>query len=186
MSLTVKGVSNAPQGSRALLEQAQGKYGFIPNLFGVLGNSPAALQAYTDLSSAVDSTTFTHEERQLLLVAISAENSCEYCVAAHSTIAGMVNASQEALASVREQRPIEAAPRLEALRTFAVAVVRKRGRLDSAEVESFLGSGFTHENILEVITLVALKTMSNYTNHIADTPLDEAFEPQRWAVPSLP
>lgn len=170
---------SAPEGSRDTLAQVQKKYGFQPNLFGVLAESPAAVQAYAAIGDALGQATLTPVEQQIVAVAISAENGCTYCVAAHSTVAGMVNAPADAVEATRNESPIADA-KLEALRSFAVSLVRNRGWLDPAEVQTFLDAGYGRAAVLEVITYLALKTLSNYTNHLSETPLDAAFAPQRW------
>ena len=91
----------------------------------------------------------------------------------------MVKADDEVVQALRNGDPIPD-ERLEALRTFTRRTVDKRGWLSGEDLESFLGAGFNKAQVLEVITGVAQKTLSNYTNHIAHTPLDEAFQPFSW------
>ena len=80
----------------------------------------------------------------------------------------------------RESKPIPD-ERLAALHGFATAVVEKRGRVSEAEVEAFIDAGFTKAQVLEVVLAVSLSTFTNYTNHIANVPLDAAFAPFRWS-----
>lgn len=61
--------------------------------------------------------------------------------------------------------------------------MRDRGWPASDDVDQFLAAGYTRENILEVVLVVALKTLSNYINHLADTPLDQQFEAFAWSAP---
>ncbi len=70
--------------------------------------------------------------------------------------------------------------RLEALRTFTLKVVRNRGNVDDNAVQAFLDAGFTKRQILEVVLGVAQKVMSNYTNHLANTPVDAPFKMFAW------
>jgi uncharacterized peroxidase-related enzyme len=183
MSFPVHDVSSAHALARPLLEAARGKYGFVPNLFGVLAHSPAALRAYLSLSDALADSQLTPSEREIVAIAVSVENGCAYCVAAHSTVADMVKAPAQAVQAARSG---EAATddRLEALRQFATVVVETRGRLPSGDVSRFLAAGFDRGQILDVLTIVAMKTLSNYANHLADTPLDTPFAARRWASPA--
>lgn len=181
MSFPVHTLATAPEASRPLLEAARQNYGFVPNLLGVLAESPAALGAYLGIAGALDKARLTPAEQQIVAIAVSAENGCTYCVAAHSTVAHMVKAPAAAVDAVRKQLPVPDA-KLEALRRFAVAVVRSRGRVGDAELQAFQRAGYDRRQLLDVLALVALKTLSNYTNHIAETPLDEAFAPQRWEL----
>ena len=171
---------SAPAESRAILEGAQKSLGFIPNLFGVLAASPAALQAYTSLSALQDaSSTFNETERQVLFLSISARNGCEYCVAAHTTISNMKKVPGDIVNALRNGAPLADA-KLEALRTFALDVVEKRGWVDDASVAAFRAAGYEDRHVLEVVLAVAFKTISNFTNHITKTELDAAFQPQAW------
>lgn len=73
--------------------------------------------------------------------------------------------------------------RLEALRTFTLAMVRERGEVDQATVQRFLDAGFTRQQVLEIVLGIAQKVMSNYTNHLAETPVDAPFQPFVWKKP---
>lgn len=177
--------SNAPAESKSHLKSVKAKYGFIPNLMGELALSPAALEAYLSMGTILSQSSLTPIEQQVVLLTTSFENNCRYCVAAHSTVALSVGLDREALLAIREGRIIEEDPRLEALHLFTSAVVRERGLVERSTIEAFLQAGFTKANILEVITGVSMKTLSNYTNHLAETELDDAFEPMAWSKPIL-
>jgi uncharacterized peroxidase-related enzyme len=162
-----------------MLGEIEKAYGFIPNLHGVFAESPATLRAYMSLGKIFDESSFSATERQLIILAVSRFNDCRYCMAAHTVVAGMQKVPSDVVAAIREDRPIQD-DRLEALRTFATAVVEKRAWVSDEEVTAFLAAGFTRAQLLEVILGVTFKTLSNYTNHIADTPLDAAFKTGAW------
>ncbi len=179
---TVHTVETAPEDSKAILEGAAAKYGFTPNLLGVLAESPAALKAYGALAGAVAETSLDGTEQQVVLMTTSFENGCTYCMAAHSTISGMTGVPQDVVDALRAGTPI-ADPKLNALADFTRATVRNNGLVDSSITDAFLAAGYTNASILDVITAIAQKTISNYTNHFAHTPSDEAFAPQAWSKP---
>lgn len=179
MSYTVHSIDSAPAASKETLAAVAKAYGFLPNLMGVMAEAPAALKAYPTLIGLFDQTSFSPTERQVVLLATSVENGCAYCVAAHTAIAGMQGVPGEVVQAIRAGQPI-ADPRLEALRRFTLAVVTSRGRLSDADTALFLGAGYTQGQVLEVVLGVAIKTLSNYTNHIAETPLDDAFAGAAW------
>ena len=184
MSLPILSADNAPAESRPILEAAQRSMGFVPNLFGVLASSPAALEAYTSLAALQDrKTDFDETERQVLFLSISAHNSCDYCVAAHSTISKGQRIPDDVIAALRDGSPLPS-PKLEALRTFALAVVEKRGFVSPEDLQAFQAAGYAERHVLEVIVAVAFKTISNFTNHIGQTTLDDAFQPQAWSRPA--
>lgn len=181
MKFQVHTTTSAPDDSRPLLQAVASQHGFVPNLFGVLAESPAALGAYLGIADALKRTRLTPVEREIVSLAVSAENGCAYCVAAHSTVARMLRVPQEAIAAVRAGGGVPD-PKLEAVRRFAAAVVVTRGRPGAEELQVFQAAGFDRGHMLDVLAIVAMKTLSNYTNHVAETPLDDAFAAERWAA----
>ena len=175
--------SSAPAGAKDSLAAIRGSLGFVPNLMGLLAEAPEALGAYLSLSSLFEASSLGPVERQVVLLATSFVNGCDYCMAAHSGLAKMQGVPEDVVASLRDGRPI-ADPRLEALRAFTAAVTERRAVVSEAEVESFLAAGFTRRQLLEVLLGVTQKTLSNYVNHLARTPLDTAFKPMQWAPPA--
>jgi uncharacterized peroxidase-related enzyme len=173
-------IETAEASAAKMLDDINRAYGFIPNLYGIFAESPAALRAYMSLGKIFDESSFSATERQLIILAASRINECKYCIAAHTVVAGMQKVPANVVEAVREDRPIRD-ERLEALRTFTTSVVEKRGWATDDEVSAFLAAGFSRAQVLEVIVGVSFKTLSNYTNHIADTPLDEAFKSARWS-----
>ena len=173
--------NTAPRASSELLAKAEGKYGFVPNLMGVMAESAPTLKAYQTLGGLFDQSSLSPSEKQVAILAISRYNRCQYCVAAHSTIAGMQKVPEDAVQAIRNDQPIPDA-RLEALRRFATQVVEKRGWVSEEELNEFLNAGYTRAQVLEVILAASFKTLSNYINHLADTPLDGAFSNRRWEV----
>lgn len=172
-------IDDAPEGSRPILEGAKDEYGFLPNLLGVMATSPALLEAYTSVAEAFDKTSLTPGERQVVLLATSHENGCEYCMAAHSAIGMDAGLDEPVVEALRAGRPLPDG-KLEALRRFTKRVVETRGWPGDEAIEAFEAAGYTRQNVLDVITGVGMKTLSNYTNHIAGTPLDEVFRPMEW------
>ena len=166
--------------SAELLGNAEKAFGFIPNLLGVFAESPAALKGYLTIGQIFDESSFSPAERQVVILAASRFNECHYCIAAHSVIADLQKVPADVVESIRNDQPI-ADSKLEALRTFTTAVVEKRGWVSDDDINAFVEAGYSKAQILEVILGISFKTISNYTNHIADTPLDDAFAPKAWA-----
>ncbi len=180
---TVHTLETAPEGAREALDGLKGKYGFIPNIAGVMSEAPGLLKGYLTMVEQLEGGTLSPTEQQLILLATSYENRCTYCVSAHSAIASMQHVPEDVIASLRSGAPISD-PKLEALRRLTVAIVEKRGFVEDADVQAFLAAGYTRAQLLEVILGVGIKTLSNYMNHIAHTPLDDAFAPVAWAPPA--
>jgi uncharacterized peroxidase-related enzyme len=180
-SFQVHRQETAPAASRPLLAQVQEAFGFVPNLAGTLAEAPAALEAFLALDHAFSATSLTPTERQVVLLATSFANECDYCMAAHTVIAGMQKLSGEVVGALRYGRSIADA-KLEALRSFTNSVVTARGRVSDAEVQRFLAAGYTRSHVLEVITGVTVKTLTNYVNYVAQTPLDAQFRSGGWTA----
>jgi AhpD family alkylhydroperoxidase len=111
----------------------------------------------------------------------SRRNSCGYCVAAYSALARVEGVDDSVVEAIREDKPIDDAT-LEAVRVFTTQVVEQRGWVADHDVQAFLDNGFTQRQVLDVLTGVAQKTLSNYANHLARTPLDEAFKTFAWSA----
>lgn len=176
MLFTIHNPSTAPEGSRETLEKMMQSYGFLPNLAGVLAESPSALKGYLAVNGVFDSvdTTLSQLERQIVLLAVSVANRCEYCAAAHGMLATMLGLPRNEVDKLHQGQPLSDA-RLEQLRRFVETVVNQRGRLADSELEDFIKAGFSQAQILEVILGVAVKTLTNYAHHIARPPLNEQF-----------
>lgn len=176
--------ANAPEGSGPLLEKVREKFGFAPNLTRVLAEAPATLEAYLTLGGLVERTSLSAHEQEVVILSTSFENGCEYCMAAHTAVAGMKKLPSEVVAALRSGTELPDA-RLNALSQFTREVVRERGRVSPDGIRAFLSAGFERRHVLEVLVAVTMKTLSNYTNHLAETPLDEAFAPHAWDAPAL-
>ncbi|WP_299732293.1 carboxymuconolactone decarboxylase family protein [uncultured Tateyamaria sp.] len=180
--LPVQTKDTAPEASKPFLEQAEKAYGFIPNLTAVFAASPAMIEAYGVLSSHFEKTDLTPTERQIVMMTNSRLNGCTYCMSAHSTISQMQKVDADVVAALRNGTEI-ADPKLQALHVFTAQLNEARGYVTQAQVDAFLAAGYTEANILDVILGTGLKTLSNYTNHISETPIDAPFQPTAWDVP---
>ncbi|MEQ9094370.1 MAG: peroxidase-related enzyme [Miltoncostaeaceae bacterium] len=176
---TIHTAESAPEGSRAGLAAARQKFGMVPNLLGVLAGAPAALTSYLTTTEAMEGSSLSPQDQQVVFIATSVANRCEYCVSVHTAIAGMAEIPPETTDALRAGRDPED-ERAAELARLARSLVGERGCIEEADIEAFGAAGFSDQQLLEVITGVALKTLSNDVNHIAETPLDPAFEGVRW------
>ncbi|MDO9335213.1 MAG: carboxymuconolactone decarboxylase family protein [Caulobacter sp.] len=166
--------TTAPDASRRLIDQAQQSVGYVPALVAQMAESPQLLEGYLALSSIFARSSLSPAEQQLVLLAVSVEHDSHYCTPAHAYRARAASLPEADIRSIRDRRPLPD-PRLEALRAFTVRMVRERGFLSDAEIAAFVAAGFTRAQALDVVLAVGLKTMSNYVNHLAETPLDPPF-----------
>ena len=176
---TIHTVDSAPAASRETLAAAQKKFGFLPNLLGELAAAPAAVQASVPLNELLGRTSLSPVAQQVVLEAASMANGCHYCVAAHTAGLKMAGFADDQIDALRDGRPL-ADSKLEVLRVFTISVVERRGRIGDADLQRFLDAGYAGAQVFEVLLGVAMKTLSNYSNHIADTPLDKQLQPFAW------
>ena len=79
-------IESAPEASRPDLEAAKKAFGTVPNLFTVMAESPVLLQSYNAIAQLLEQSSLSPPERQIVLLAVSFENNCTYCVTAPSLI----------------------------------------------------------------------------------------------------
>lgn len=179
-NFTVHTLETAPAGSRPMLEGLKQAFGFVPNLYAVFAESPAALQGALAIGEAFSKSTLTPVEQQLVALAVSEANDCRFCVAAHSTIAKhLAKADPEAVAATRERAPLPDA-KLDALVSFTRKLVEQRGFVAPADLAMFLNAGYTRAQVIEVLLGVGMKTFNNYVDHLARVPLNDQFKAEAW------
>ncbi len=166
---------NAPEAAKPLFENSIKAFGMLPNLHAVMAEAPALLEGYQQIHRLFQQTSFNDEELTVVWQAINIEHSCHYCVPAHTAIANMMKVDSAIINALLDGSPL-ANPKLEALRATTLAMVRNRGVLADEEVENFFAVGYGNQQLLEIVLGISQKILSNYTNHLADTPVDEAFK----------
>ena len=173
-------LKSAPEASRSLLEDSNKAFGRVPGLHATMAEAPALLEGYKQLHRLfAQETSFDKDELTVVWQTINVEHSCHYCVPAHTGIAKMMKVDDAISDALRDETQLPNA-HLEALRTFTLQVVRQRGDVSDAQVQAFLEAGYTKRQVLEVILGVAQKVMSNYTNHLAQTPVDAPMQQFAW------
>jgi AhpD family alkylhydroperoxidase len=179
MEFKIYNTENAPNESQPLLQAAKENFGFVPNLLGEFAESPAVLEGYLKLNEIVGKTDFSPVEQQLAILTVSIENRCHYCSAIHSTmLRNQLNVDDAIVDAVRNGLPVPD-EKLNALVDYIRKSVRNRGFLEERDKKAFLEAGYSKRQALEINLIIALKTISNYTNHLADTPLDEPFQAEK-------
>jgi uncharacterized peroxidase-related enzyme len=161
---------------KQILDKAKAQVGFIPNMYANMANAPAVLDTYLHGYGLFRSESgFTAPEQEVVFLAASQANGCDYCVAAHSMIADKVSkVPAETLEAIRARRPIPDA-RLAALYRLASEMVKTHGRPSASAVQAFLNAGFDEKKLLYIVLALAVKTLSNFSNHAFATEVDERF-----------
>ncbi|MEC3975756.1 carboxymuconolactone decarboxylase family protein [Amycolatopsis sp. H20-H5] len=179
---TVHDEHTAPAEAVPALEGARSGLGFISSLAGVMADSPELLAGYSAAFTAFMKSSLPLLGRHTVVITASVENGCEYCVAAHSTMAVRAGMPPGTLGALRRGEPT-GDPVLDAIATLTRVLVTSRGHATEEDIDRFLSAGLTKRNVLEVVLGVGAKTISNYTNHLAERPLDQAWQEHAWENP---
>ncbi|MFA7280845.1 MAG: carboxymuconolactone decarboxylase family protein [Sterolibacterium sp.] len=169
-------LDKANPAQKEVLETALKQVGFIPNMYANMANVPGVLTTYLHGYTAFrQQSGLSPAEQEVVFLAISQQNDCTYCMAAHSMIADKVSGvPAPVLAAIRSNQPIPDT-RLQALYSFAQELVKTSGKPSQAVAAAFLSAGYTETTALQIILATAVKALSNYTNHLFQTVVDDPF-----------
>ncbi len=180
MKFDLHTVESAPEEAKSELEAAQKAYGSIPNLYRGFASNPATLKIYLSFNEILtEYGCLTPIEQQVIYLTVSAQNGCTYCVGAHSVLSDMNNMPEQIQIELRDEKELSD-PKLNALRSITLSAMEHQGWIPDEAIEAFQNAGYEQKHLLEILTIVAQKTLSNYFNHIAQTPLDAMFESRAW------
>jgi uncharacterized peroxidase-related enzyme len=154
----------------ATLSQIKASLGNVPNVFALLANAPVALDGYLSLSKALSRGRLTARQREILALAIAQENECQYCLSAHTALAEAVGLSATDALKARFGKSDD--PFERALASFVKNVVRQRGLVSDQDLDLAREAGIGDGLMLEIVANVALNTLTNYANRLADTEID--------------
>lgn len=156
--------------SQAITDNLKKKLGTVPNLYAVIGNSSNALEAYLNYSSGVSKGVFSNKEIEAIKLAVSQENNCAYCLAAHTAIAKMNGFTEAETLELRATTIADS--RLKAITTLAAEITKNRGKASDRAIEQFYNEGFDDQALIDLISIVVDITFTNYTHRLTDVPVD--------------
>lgn len=160
--------------TKELFNAIEGKLGMVPNMMKTMGQSPAFLEGYLNLSNALSSGSLGAKTGELIALAVAEANACTYCLSAHTYIGGnLLKIKEDVLLSARSGRSDD--PRTNAILSFAKSLVSKRGLVDDADVDAIKAAGVSDGQIGEIVGHVALNILTNYLNNTAKTDIDFPF-----------
>src|SRR5271167_3480163 len=140
--------------AKELLDAVQAKLKITPNMTRVMANSPAVLEGYLSFSGALAGGALDPKLREAIALEVGEQNSCQYCVSAHTAIGKLTGLSDSEINDAREAKSVS--PRNTAALQFAHQVVATKGRPTDADVEAVRRAGFSDGEIAEIIAHVAL------------------------------
>jgi uncharacterized peroxidase-related enzyme len=168
-----------PDDLRARIAEVAERSGFVPNIFLTLARRPAewrAFFAYHDALMDKETPGLSKGDRELIVVATSAENRCLYCVVAHGAIA-RIRTRNPLLADqvATDWRKAELDARQRAVLDVAVALAVEPWTVDEARLGSLRAHGLTEDDIWDVGAISAFFAMSNRLVHLTGTMPNEEF-----------
>lgn len=164
--------------TKDLFNAVQAKLGVVPNMMRTMGNSPAVLEGYLNLSGALSHGKLNARTGELIALAVSESNSCDYCVAAHTFIGGkLLKTDEQVLQAARAGNSADA--KTQAILQFAKALISKGGLVNNEDVDTLKNAGVSDAELAETVAHVALNVLTNYFNNTVNTEIDFP------AVPSL-
>jgi uncharacterized peroxidase-related enzyme len=164
-------IEASPAAARPLLQAVEKQLGMVPNMFRLIGNSPAALEGYLGLMGALGKGTLDARTRARLSLVVAERNGCDYCLSAHTYLGKHAAKLDDAELSANRDGASSDAKAAAALR-FAAAVVQARGHVGADEVKAVKAAGYDDAQIVEIILHVALNTLTNYVNTALGTEID--------------
>lgn len=168
---TPASIALSPAASQPLLQAVEKQLGSVPNMFRLISNSPASLTGYLGLSGALAKGSLPAALREEIAISVAEVNGCTYCLSAHTYLGrNLAKISDDALSAAREAHSED--PKTQAALTFAVALVRERGHVSEAALATLIAAGWTEAQAVEVVTHVAVNTLTNYINSALGTDVD--------------
>lgn len=174
----------APKEAHNLIDSSMKAYGFFPKLHQVMAESPATYHAYLETFRIfAEETTLSSLEQQIVMQTANYENKCHYCTAGHSMLMLMSKMPEDIVQALRDGKVLSD-PKLEALRIFARKLIESRGHVGDDALNAFLSAGYSKRQALEVLVGLSTKLLSNFTNALAHTELDDPVKPYAWQHPA--
>ncbi|MEU9011115.1 carboxymuconolactone decarboxylase family protein [Streptomyces sp. NPDC048479] len=158
-------LESAPAASRRSMESTIKHLGHLPSAVAKLAASPHLLDGFLKLSAMFEQTTLEPVAREVVVMTVATRNECHVCVAMHTGKLRSLGAAEELIAALCEQKPLDD-ERLDAVRKFALEVLRTTGGVGDEELGAFLAQGYTEQNALEVVMGIGTYTMSMFANRL--------------------
>ncbi len=176
--LPINTVASAPEEAKVRIEAVEKANGFVPNLIGVLANAPTALEMYQEVGKINARTSLSPAEIEVIQITAAKINECAFCVAGHTKIATLKKLFEtDVLNAIRDVKDFASQDeKLNALARYTVAIIDNKGAISDAQLNAFFAAGYTEQQAVEVVLGVALATLCNYTNNLAQTPINEQLQ----------
>lgn len=183
MSIANIAVDQLPQSDKTkqILSESKAKLGFTPNMYVGMAGNGSLIDSYLHVYDSFRAHSgFTSVEQEVIFLSVSYFHNCEYCTAAHSFLADKASKVPSEITDALRAGETLPDPKLNALSIFTKQMVENRGRVSQGEADTFFEAGYNESHLLGIITAIAVKTMSNYSNHVTQPELDTVFASRKW------
>ncbi|MBS3955076.1 MAG: peroxidase-related enzyme [Methylomicrobium sp.] len=144
---------------KELLDAIQSQLGMVPNFLKVFANSPAALRAFLGLHGIANEGSLDPQTRERIALGLAQQNSCEYCLSAHTAIGRKAGLSLEEIDANRAGSSQDAKAAVAV--KFARSVAENTGEVTTAEITEARNAGYSDAEIVEIITHVGMNVLTN-------------------------
>lgn len=162
------------ENNQAIFDNLKKALGFVPNLYATYANSDTALENYLNFANA--KTSLSAKEKEVVNLAVSQVNDCIYCLSAHTAIGKMNGFTDEQILELRAGNA-SFDSKLDALAKLAKNVTENRGKTDKKVLENYFSVGYSKANLIDTLSLVGDKTISNYIHSTTQVPVDFPLAP---------
>ena len=153
-----------------VLDNMKARMGKVPNAMTTLARSSAAFNGYHALKKALMMGSLTSRQREIVALLTAQENACQYCLSGHTQAAAAVGLNATDIINARTGKSDDKLDN--AIATFAMKLIQQRGLVDDADLVVAREAGVDDSLMVEIVANVALNTLTNYNNRLADTEID--------------
>jgi len=170
-TITVPNKEQLSAESQTILESVEKKMGKIPNLYATIGYSSSAIKSMLETEATLShDSSFTAKEREAINLIVSQVNDCDYCLAAHTTIAKMRGFTEEETIAIRKAEYSDA--KLNSVIKLAQSISDNKGASDDSALQNFFEAGYDEKALIELTALIALRSFTNYVFANTQIPID--------------
>jgi uncharacterized peroxidase-related enzyme len=168
---TPASVADAPAAAQPSLEAVEKKLGIVPNMFRLIATSPAALEGYLGMSTALGKGKINAAVAERIALAVAEVNACDYCLSAHTYLAkNLVKLDDAEITANRSGASSDI--KLGAAVRFASQIARLRGHVTAADLKAVKDAGWSDAEVVEIVQHVALNCWTNFFNEAFKTDID--------------
>ncbi|RYJ44224.1 carboxymuconolactone decarboxylase family protein [Flavobacterium beibuense] len=175
-TISVPAKEQVSEQSQAIFDAIQKKIGKVPNLYATIGYSASALKGLLDFEQAFAGTAFSPVEKEAINLVVSQVNECDYCLAAHTMLAGMKGVAQEEILHFRQGRAEDG--KLASVLQLAQSIAANKGNAPENLKEDFFSHGYDEAALIELIGLITARTFTNYAYSVTRIPVDFPAAPK--------